>query len=135
MQLLLFTYKRNTIPPALPKQTLAFYELTFVVKGILSYFVDGKKYTAKEGEAFFLPFGCVREREQGEQRTTYASFNFLTDEQIPLPIVLPSAMIGESALLLTCAEEIKRKYYPNEEKQLELLCQCLVENLKLNKSF
>ena len=133
MELIYFTYNHNLFPPFLPIRTLPFYDLTFVIKGSLTYSVNGQKYVVKEGEAIFLPTGCIRERVREENRATYVSFNFTSDEQYDLPTVIENAVGAESNLLLTCAEEIKRKYYPNGEKQIELLCQCLLENLQAKR--
>ncbi len=131
MKLVHFIDYHSALPPPLPKQTIAFCELTFVNKGALTYLINGVEYRVQEGTAVFLPEGSVRERPVSEHRASYTSFNFLVDEPPILPTLL--TQIGsECKLLLTCAEEIKRKYYPNADRQLALLCECLLENLQAN---
>lgn len=132
MELIYFIDYHNAIPPRLQKQTISFYELTFVFKGSLTYLINGNEYRVQEGTAVYLPANSIRERLQSEQRATYASFNFLVDTPPELPTVIPKAVNNECNLLIACAEEIKRKYYPNGEKQIALLCRCLLENLGAN---
>ena len=131
MKLIHFTHQHNIYPPKLSKQTLSFHELTFVLKGSLTYFINEKAYHVLEGSAVFLPKDSVRERPANKERTTYTSFNFLTDVLPPLPFLLPN--IGsECQLLLTCADEINRKYYQNSDTQIASICCCLLDNLEAN---
>lgn len=131
MKLVHFIDYHNAIPPRLQKQTISFYELTFVFKGSLTYLVNGKEYVVQEGSAVFLPINSVRERLQSEQRASYTSFNFLVDPPPKLPTLLTN-LGNECSLLIACAEEIKRKYYANSEAQIALICSCLLENLRGN---
>ena len=131
MQLIHFIHYHNAIPPSLAKQTIAFCELTFVLKGSLNYFIDGKEYRIPEGSSVFLPEGSVRERPQSEHRATYTSFNFVSETPLALPHLIPNVG-SECNFLLTCAEEIRRKYYPNALSQIAHICRCLIENLQAN---
>lgn len=131
MKLVHFTHQHSVYPPRLLKQTIPFYELTFVLKGSLTYFINEQEYRIEEGEAVFLPKDSVRERPESKEKATYTSFNFLTDTPPTLPYLLQN--IGsECHLLLTCADEIRRKYYPNSDTQIASICRCLLDNLGAN---
>ena len=109
MELIYFSYNHNILPPELPTRKIPFYDLTFVLKGTLSYWVEERKYTLKENEAIFLPINCERVREKSDRRASYVSFNFLSDEPYELPVFLPEVIDRETNLLLACTEEIKRR--------------------------
>ncbi len=131
MKLIYFIDYHGAIPPRLQKQTISFYELTFVFKGSLTYLINGKEYQVQEGSAVYLPANSVRERLPSEHRASYTSFNFLIDTPPELPTLL-NDIGNECNLLIACAEEIKRKYYANSDAQIALICSCLLENLGAN---
>ena len=130
MTLLCFNHNIQITAPLLPTKKIDFFELTVVAKGELVYFIDHVQYRVREGDGVFLPLGSLRLRPQSSVPCTYYSFNFLTSNEIQLPIFIPNAFNNERKLLLTAAYEMKRKYYHDENEQISLLLSCILRNLE-----
>lgn len=58
------------------KFVIPYYDLTFVLKGSMTYLADDQEYTLKENDAILLPPGTARQRLEGTQKVQYVSFNF-----------------------------------------------------------
>lgn len=69
----------------IPNQTINFYDFTFVLKGSITYYANGKKLVVEKDDAIFLPPGTLRSREQGNAPVRYVSFNFIVDAKYVLP--------------------------------------------------
>ncbi len=69
----------------IPSHKIEFYELTFVLKGSMTYYANGEKLVLKKDDAVFLKPGTERRRERGEGHVHYISFNFLLKPEVNLP--------------------------------------------------
>ena len=58
------------------KHRISYYDLTFVLKGSMTYVADDQTYVLNENDAILLPPGTVRQRMAGTQKVQYVSFNF-----------------------------------------------------------
>ena len=106
-----FYYRRNhygETPHVIEKEKINFNELTFVLKGSLEYFIDGKKVVVKENGCIFLKEGSIRERKQIET-CDYASFNF-TGAEVDFPISLQDVVDAEVNILISLCDQIHKKY-------------------------
>lgn len=80
--------------------TVNFYELTLVLKGKMTYYVNGKKVELESGDAVFLRPGESRKRDPGKVPVHYVSFNFRIPNNITLPF---------EAMLKSCiSDDIKK---------------------------
>ena len=70
--------KVNRIAP----RTIKYYDLTFVLKGSLTYIINGEQYILHENDAIFLKPGTMRERIAEKHQAKYVSFNFLLNTDI-----------------------------------------------------
>ncbi|MBE7020206.1 MAG: AraC family transcriptional regulator [Ruminococcaceae bacterium] len=61
----------------IPSHKVEYYELTFVLKGTMTYYANGKRIVLKKDDGVFLKPGTIRSREKGEGYVHYVSFNFL----------------------------------------------------------
>jgi len=92
----------------LSEDTLYYYELTFVLSGSLTYFVNGERIHVENGDAIFLRPNDIRSREQGKAPVHYVSFNFLSKFE--------NALSFEKIYRKCVNEDIKRLisvYHPN----------------------
>lgn len=69
-------------------EIINFYDLTFVLKGSLTYNINGKKYILNENDAIFLKPNTLRERLTGNHTVEYVSFNFFLNEDINIDVFL-----------------------------------------------
>ncbi len=69
----------------IPSHKVEYYELTFVLKGSMTYYANGKKIVLKKDDAVFLKPGTLRSRNCGDGNVHYISFNFLLNPDVYLP--------------------------------------------------
>ena len=76
------------------KKMIAYYDLTFVLSGSMTYIANGEKYVLNANDAILLPPKTLRQRFEGTQKVSYVSFNFQIDPKadIPLPHFLPNVI-------------------------------------------
>ena len=72
-------------PTRMKEEVIQYYDFTFVVKGEMTYIVDGKKYILREDDAIFIKPGSVRERPEVKSSAKYVSFNFTANDTSILP--------------------------------------------------
>ncbi len=81
--------------------SITYYDLTFVLKGSLSYVINGRKYHLNENDAIFLVPGTLRERLSDNQKAKYVSFNFSLNEEIKLGTYLKDIINDEIKRLIS----------------------------------
>ncbi len=74
--------------------TIAFYDLTFMLDGHMTYSANGREYVIGKNDAIFFVPGTVRRRESGNTPVSYVSFNFTSSNcrEIPLPEYMPGCI-------------------------------------------
>ncbi len=116
---------------AIPCKKIDYYDLTMVLSGSLTYFVNEKEYILKENDVILLPPGSLRQRIAGES-ADYASFNFewAGESEIPLDIFLENAVTPDIRKILSLfAEEHLSLFYHSKEKATCVLHYIILELL------
>ena len=85
----------------MPAHPIDYYDLTFVLKGSMTYLINGKKYVLKENDAVFIEPGSIRERLAGAQKTKYVSFNFTLNDALSLDTKLNEIINDEIKLIIS----------------------------------
>ena len=133
MDLFYFAHKSVHDEPAIPLVSLTFYELTCVFDGTMEYFINNKKITLNKGDILFVRKGSKRRRPV-IKNCHYVSFNFYEDEHynyFELPLYMKGGVTkGIHLLLMACTEIYSKEVHTND--RLELLCLCLLKQLKVN---
>lgn len=80
---------------ALPPLVIPYYDLTMVVSGTMSYWVDNEPIKLQAGDVMLLPPTTNRRRIAGSNACHYIYFNFYTNVQIELPKVMRDAFSPE----------------------------------------
>ncbi len=70
---------------AIESAPINYYDLTFVLKGNMTYIINKKKYVLSENDAVLIPPGALRERIASNESVKYISFNFTVNEGAELP--------------------------------------------------
>lgn len=110
---------------------IGYYDLTFVLRGSMEYFVNGESVTLLENDAILLPPGTARGRSAGESRVHYVSYNFLPYDGSVLPqeIYLKNAVTREMRSLCDIfSEQHISPFYHSREKQVSVL-NCILYEL------
>lgn len=66
----------------MPEEVIDYYDFSFITKGNLTYFANGKRIDLQAGDAIFLPPYTVRSRLQSNEKCEFVSFNFSTCEGV-----------------------------------------------------
>ncbi len=127
---------------AIPEFAIAYYDLTFVLEGVMVYYINGKKTVLKKNDAIFLPPGTLRKRDFAVVNVKYVSYNFYFSEgkEVTLPEYMPSIITEELKNLLSVFPfpNIHNQNYDHEK------CACILnavlyelinlnENISMNK--
>lgn len=127
--------KRNC--GAIPPREITYYDLTFVLKGQITYTADGETLVLNKDDAILLPPGTLRARDYGDKPVKYVSFNFtlLPDVSLPLEKFIPRC-ISEEVKKLMCVFPNRRlsPYYNAKQKLSNVLNYILFEILEASRS-
>ena len=106
----IFYYRHNKYGPQknIDSHQIKFHELTFLVDGKMSYYVDGEKYDMGSGDIIYVPAGSMRQRDIGDGHNDYVSINFHAHSRLALKNHISKGITDEIELLL--------KYFDTEHK-------------------
>ena len=117
----------------MPPRTIQYYDLTFVIKGSMTYFANGERFVLCENDAILLPPGTLRERLEGEHRVDYVSFNFhiLSECELNTPPFLKNVITSDIKKLADIFPQKRLSMlYHSKEKLTNLLNYILFEILE-----
>lgn len=95
-------------PGAMHSARLSSHELTIVIKGEMTYVVEGVRHTLTEKNAVFIPAGTERERLSDASECDYVSFNF-SGTAPSLPTFIENACHSEMILMISAIDRIATK--------------------------
>jgi len=81
---------------------IAYYDLTFVLEGSITYGVNGTTYVLNKNDAIFIKPGMIRERKQENAPVRYVSFDFEAFDGFDpsLPAYLPDSFTADMKRLI-----------------------------------
>ncbi len=126
LDLLYFNHNRTKPAGFIHKRHIPYNELTVVIKGRLDYTIGGARVSISDGEAIFIPSGTERGREANSEVADYVSFNFTTDEDIELPLLISGATVSDALLIITALDSIAASPYYNLKDKAEHLLAALI---------
>lgn len=112
-----------------------YYDLTFVLKGTMTYIANGKTYVLHEKDAVLFPPGTLRERKANNEPTQYIAFNFQIqpNRSLPFEFFLPHCMTPIIRHLISIISDMKIcSPYHSEEKIVNILNSILFELIDAN---
>ena len=117
----------------IPPQLITFYDLTFVIKGTMTYVVNGERVEICENDAILLPPGTQRRRFEGRSRVDYISFNFqvFPERELKTPLFMKNVITSDIKNILNVfpQKRLSSLYY-SKEKLINLLNYILFEILE-----
>ena len=99
-------HQEKQVEPIAPA-VIPYHDLTMVLEGALEYRINGRLVRVKEGAVILLPPGTKRERLRTEGKTTYVSFNFVTDDSLELPTLIEDAVSKEIRMMVYALNELE----------------------------
>lgn len=85
---------------------LTYVDITYVLSGEISYYINGKAVTVKAGNAIVFPQGSTRQRLEGREPVFYVSFNVQVPEDFNLGVsgLIKNALCPNTVYLLENAK-------------------------------
>ncbi len=116
--------------PHIEKAATSYYDLTFVLKGEMTFSVDGEYYTVRENDAILIRPGSLRERLFSDGAVKYISYNFtvFNDRFLPKRLFYENIISHDirSLFSIFSAAHIS-SVYSSREKAANLLNYILLE--------
>ena len=115
---------------ALESTRLTFFELTFVLKGKMTYYIDGKKIELRANDALFLQPNQRRKRKQ-ISNCHYISFNYFreeNDEIYNLPTHMENVTSSVLLMLLNAGDGLYLESF-HELDVLGPILSCILQRL------
>ena len=130
IQLFYYKYHNEKRVEAIAPSHIHYFDLTICLKGEISYCVDGKNVVVPEESAILMPPGTKRQRFVSEHATEYASFNFLTEEKLDVPLLLEDCVRNDVKLMIFSCNELKNDPTGYSEEELESIAVSILCSLK-----
>lgn len=112
------------------KAPIQYYDFTFVLRGEMTYAINGKTYVLKENDAILIKPGETRERFKTQTYAKYVSYNFTVydDSIIPKKTYLKDVISHDIRQIISIfsASHISN-IYSSKEKVINLLNYILLE--------
>ncbi len=111
-----------------------YYDLTFVLRGSMTYLINGKECVLRENDAILLPPGTLRARQTGTEEVKYVSFNFtvVAGETLPKKYFLQNVISQDiRTLVRVFSQEHISPLYHSREKAHSVLNYILLELLDM----
>jgi YesN/AraC family two-component response regulator len=132
IELVYYRHNVNHAQIEIPKYKINYNELTILLKGELSYKVDGKVVKLSSGDGIFIKSGSFRERKAVSD-TDYVSFNFKSEREFDLPVYFSSIASDVVCNLISAIDSIY-KYTTNlEDERFKMLLNCILIQLKVQR--
>ena len=88
------------------RHTIKVHELTFLISGEMTYYVDDVRCDMSSGDIVYVPAGSVRQREIKDVSNDYISVNFHSTEALPIEYLSKNCINNELKMLLNCIESM-----------------------------
>lgn len=130
----IFYYRHNQYGPQknIDNHQIKFHELTFLIDGKMSYYVDGEKYDMVNGDIIYIPAGSMRQRDIGDGNNDYVSINFHARERLSLKNHIINGITEEIELLLTYFDAEHKRPTVINTKKLNYLLEAMIMQISDN---
>ena len=120
--IVLARHQKDVCPREILRHTMRYAELTVLLSGEMKYFAGDREIPLHGGDVLYLPKNTLRARSEAKEKADYLSFNFLTDEPVALPTVIPGGVTREIRYLASLFDEmIRNRYSENAAEKTEHL--------------
>ena len=127
-----FSHNKFATQSSIERHEIKFNEITFLINGEMTYYVNDVKYNISGGDIIFVPSGSLREREISAVSNDYISINFHANEPIEIETVSKGCISNEIKSLLAYFEYAYSSPSTNTQKKLRLILQTLLVQITDN---
>ncbi len=120
--------RHNTRPrdTKIDHQKINYYDLTLMLRGELTYEIDGETVVLTAGDVIFIRPGSVRSRAASDETNDYISFNFRSEESFSLPLFVKGAVTSEVRMMVELCDRVNGEYYFDNKEKISYLLGCLI---------
>ena len=112
---------------------IKFHELTILLNGQMTYYVNNVKYQLTSGDIIYLPSGNIRRRDKPDVLNDYVSINFHADEDLPLETLSKGCVNNELKHLINYFDSVySSTTLPMNKKKLTFALSTLVMQISDN---
>ena len=130
----IFYYRHNIYGPQknIESHQIKFHELTFLIDGKMSYYIDGEKYDMESGDIIYVSAGSMRQRDIGDGHNDYVSINFHAHSRLALKNHIPNGITQEIELLLTYFDTEHKNPTVINHSKLNFLLEAMIMQISDN---
>ena len=86
-----FSHNKFATQKKIERHEIKFNEITFLISGEMTYYVNDVKHILTSGDIIYLPPGSIRQREIGDVLNDYLSINFHSDSPLDFDTIVKTA--------------------------------------------
>jgi YesN/AraC family two-component response regulator len=121
-----FSHNKFATQKQIERHEIKFNELTFLISGEMTYYINDVKHVIKSGDIIYVPSGSIRQREIGDVLNDYLSINFHADNPLEFETVLNNCINNEVKLLLNYFETAYSSPSTDRQAKLKLALETLI---------
>ncbi len=128
-----YTHNKFNSQSKIERHIIKFHELTILLSGEMTYYVNDEKYIMTSGDIIYISSGSIRRREMSAGTNDYVSINFHSDENLPLEILSRGCINNELKILINYFDSIYSKPTPQIHRQkLSMVLSALIMQISDN---
>ena len=133
IKLVYYRHNANNAQAEILKHKINVNELTIILKGEVTYTVNGKRICLSSGDGVFIQNGSLRHRKP-ISHAEYVSFNFSSDFSYNLPNFI-SGCASEVVYEIINTFDLIHQYTSNlEDERFSLLLECLLKQIEVQRT-
>ena len=121
-----YRHSKKGVQKNIDRHQIKFHELTFLLDGKMTYFVDDERFDMTSGDIVYLPAGSMRQRDVCEGKNDYVSINFHSLERLPLRCFLNNEINEEVLILIDYLNKIHDSPSTINQKKIVYILEALI---------
>lgn len=101
-----YTHNKRGLQRDIDRHQIKFHELTFLLDGVMTYYVDDERFDMVSGDIIYLPAGSMRRRDVCKGMNDYVSINFHCFDELPLKFFMNDGINEEVRMLIEYLDKI-----------------------------
>ena len=127
-----FSHNKFATQKKIERHEIKFNELTFLISGEMTYYVNDVKHILYSGDIIYVPPGSIRQREIGDVLNDYLSINFHSDSPLDFDTIVKNCINNEVKLLLNYFESAFSSPSTDSQAKLRLVLETLIMQITDN---